>query len=362
MAGQPGFEFFGPWEDNETVLNAIMEAGAEFGIRRVGAKAYSASPLESGWVPTPFPAISRRSGRVPRVAAGRACRIDRRIAVLGRIHDYYMTPYDIGLGRSVRFDHDFHGRAALEKHAENQRRRKVTLLWNAEDVAAVVALADGTGNAREVPRLPEGPLRTFQMDEVIRTAGASDLDRRRLRRLRPALHVARDPRRRHRRRLRARNRVGRGPVSRKGGVDASHRQVRIRATVAPAPSTSLPARCTGHEERRREWNVVVTDIERADAAVVEALAGHGVATVHEAMGRTGLVGASLRPIQAGARIAGTAVTVLCWPGDNLMIHVAVEQCRPGDVLVVDHELALHRRAVRRAVRDRAGAPRGARAW
>ncbi len=61
---------------------------------------------------------------------------------------------------------------------------------------------------------------------------------------------------------------------------------------------------------------------------------HGVATVHEAMGRTGLVGPSLRPIQNGVRIAGSAVTVLCAAGDNLMIHAAVEQCRPGDVLVV----------------------------
>jgi 4-hydroxy-4-methyl-2-oxoglutarate aldolase len=80
--------------------------------------------------------------------------------------------------------------------------------------------------------------------------------------------------------------------------------------------------------------VVVTDVERADASTIDALAAHGVATVHEAMGRTGLVGASLRPIQDGARIAGSAVTVLCWPGDNLMIHAAVEQCREGDVLVV----------------------------
>ncbi|MGR0221389.1 4-carboxy-4-hydroxy-2-oxoadipate aldolase/oxaloacetate decarboxylase [Agromyces sp. ZXT2-6] len=80
--------------------------------------------------------------------------------------------------------------------------------------------------------------------------------------------------------------------------------------------------------------VVVTDIERADAAAIEALGAHGVATVHEAMGRSGLVGASVRPIQEGVRIAGSAVTVLCWPGDNLMIHAAVEQCREGDVLVV----------------------------
>ena len=80
--------------------------------------------------------------------------------------------------------------------------------------------------------------------------------------------------------------------------------------------------------------VVVTDIHRADAATAAELGAHGVATVHEAMGRTGLVGAGIRPIQDGVRIAGTAVTVLSWPGDNLMIHAAVEQCQEGDVLVV----------------------------
>ncbi|MHA6668434.1 4-carboxy-4-hydroxy-2-oxoadipate aldolase/oxaloacetate decarboxylase [Homoserinimonas sp. A447] len=80
--------------------------------------------------------------------------------------------------------------------------------------------------------------------------------------------------------------------------------------------------------------VIVTDITRADATVIAALGAHGVATAHEAMGRTGLVGTSLRPIQDGTRIAGSAVTVLCWPGDNLMIHAAVEQCQAGDILVV----------------------------
>ncbi len=80
--------------------------------------------------------------------------------------------------------------------------------------------------------------------------------------------------------------------------------------------------------------VVVTDPPRADVEAAETLGGYGVATVHEALGRVGYLGPEFRPAWPGARMGGTAVTVLCWPGDNLMIHVAVEQCRPGDVLVV----------------------------
>lgn len=80
--------------------------------------------------------------------------------------------------------------------------------------------------------------------------------------------------------------------------------------------------------------VVVRNIERADPAVVDALAPVGTATVHEAMGRRGFLGPDIRPVQSGTRIAGSAVTALCHPGDNLMIHAAVETCQPGDVLVV----------------------------
>ena len=80
--------------------------------------------------------------------------------------------------------------------------------------------------------------------------------------------------------------------------------------------------------------VVVVDPPRADPAVVAELGDLGVATVHEAAGRTGLLGTRLRPVWPGAAAFGTAVTVLCWPGDNLMIHVAVEQAGPGDILVV----------------------------
>ncbi|MFC8390847.1 4-carboxy-4-hydroxy-2-oxoadipate aldolase/oxaloacetate decarboxylase [Streptomyces sp. NPDC057238] len=80
--------------------------------------------------------------------------------------------------------------------------------------------------------------------------------------------------------------------------------------------------------------MIVTNPLKAAPKDVEALAGYGTATVGEAMGRTGFLGTHLRPIQQGVRVAGTAVTVLCWPGDNLMIHAAVEQCGEGDILVV----------------------------
>jgi 4-hydroxy-4-methyl-2-oxoglutarate aldolase len=81
-------------------------------------------------------------------------------------------------------------------------------------------------------------------------------------------------------------------------------------------------------------NVVVTDPPRADLAQVDKLAEYGTATVHEAIGRRGYLGPGIRPVQQDARIAGTALTVLCWPGDNLMLHAAVEQAKPGDIVVV----------------------------
>lgn len=81
-------------------------------------------------------------------------------------------------------------------------------------------------------------------------------------------------------------------------------------------------------------HVILVDPPRAPRDLIDALAPLGVATVHEAIGRIGSLGPDLRPIQQGARIAGSAVTAQCWPGDNLMIHAAVEQCGPGDVLVV----------------------------
>jgi len=81
-------------------------------------------------------------------------------------------------------------------------------------------------------------------------------------------------------------------------------------------------------------HLVVRNIERANADAIDALAGLGTATIHEAIGRRGFAGPHLRPIQQGVSIAGSAITVSSHPGDNLMIHAAVEMCQPGDVLVV----------------------------
>jgi 4-hydroxy-4-methyl-2-oxoglutarate aldolase len=80
--------------------------------------------------------------------------------------------------------------------------------------------------------------------------------------------------------------------------------------------------------------VIVTDVRRPALSDLDALAGFGTATVHEAAGRTGYLGPDLVARVPGARIAGSVVTAVCWPGDNLMIHAAVEQCREGDVLLV----------------------------
>jgi glycine cleavage system aminomethyltransferase T len=144
MAGQPGWELFGPWDDGEAVREAIVSAGEEFGLRQVGGRAYSSNTLESGWIPSPLPAVysgeSLKEYREWLPATG----YEARASVGGSftsddIEDYYFTPWDLGYGSYVKFDHDFIGREALERLADGEHRRKVTLALDDEDVTRTLS-------------------------------------------------------------------------------------------------------------------------------------------------------------------------------------------------------------------------------
>ena len=143
MVGQPGWELFGPWEDEAPVHEALLEAGEEFGLREVGGRAYSSNTLESGWIPSPLPAVysgeSLREYREWLPAAG----YEGSASIGGSFYsdsivDYYLTPWDLGYGGYVRFDHDFIGREALEEIAELEHRQKVTLALDDEDVTSTI--------------------------------------------------------------------------------------------------------------------------------------------------------------------------------------------------------------------------------
>ncbi len=143
MVGQPGWELFGPWDDREAVLEALLTAGEELGLRQAGGRAYSSNTLESGWIPSPLPAVysgeSLKAYREWLPATG----YEGSASIGGSldsdaIEDYYFTPWDLGYGSYVKFDHDFIGREALERMAEGEHRQKVTLALDDEDVTHTI--------------------------------------------------------------------------------------------------------------------------------------------------------------------------------------------------------------------------------
>jgi syringate O-demethylase len=154
MAGQPGYELFGPVADSEIVKDAIFEAGKEFGLRLVGSRAYSSNTLESGWIPSPMPAIYSGDERMKKYREWLAANSFEGNASLGgsyysnNIDDYYLTPYDLGYGAFVKFDHDFIGREALEEIAGHEHRQKVTLALDDEDVTATIGTMFGPAAER----------------------------------------------------------------------------------------------------------------------------------------------------------------------------------------------------------------------
>jgi vanillate/3-O-methylgallate O-demethylase len=236
MAGQPGFELFGPWEEGDEIRAAILEAGADLGITQVGSMAYSSANLESAWVPSPTPAIFSGKGMdayrewLPAARAGSiAGSVDS-----SRIEDYYVTPWDLGYDRSVKFDHEFIGRAALE--AGSATRAKVTLVWDEEDVAAAMRSLFEDGLPAKYIALPKARYGFFQVDQVLvdgaqvgvshdcgyivneqTFASLASID---LAHAEPGTKVT--------------VLWGERENTRKPAVEP-HRQVEIRATVAPAP-------------------------------------------------------------------------------------------------------------------------------
>jgi syringate O-demethylase len=174
MAGQPGFELFGPWAEGEEVRMALVEAGAEFGLRQVGARAYSSNTLESGWIPSPLPAVY--TGELLRgYRAWLPATAYEAIGSLGgsyvsqNIEDYYLTPYDLGYGPFVKFDHDFIGREALERMDPHSSRQKVTLALDSEDVTRAIGTMFKKHDRAKYFDFPSAVYATWPYDKV--TAG-----------------------------------------------------------------------------------------------------------------------------------------------------------------------------------------------
>ncbi len=171
MVGQPGFELFGPWGEGDAVKAAIVEAGQEFGLRLCGARAYSSNTLESGWIPSPLPAIYTS----PKLKAYREWLPADSYEAIGslggsfyseNIEDYYLTPYDLGYGPTVKFDHDFVGREALEKIAKNPKRTKVTLALNSDDVMKAMGTMFQKENRAKYFDFPSAVYSTWPYDRV----------------------------------------------------------------------------------------------------------------------------------------------------------------------------------------------------
>lgn len=171
MAGQPGWELYGPWEDYGAVHAALVEAGKEYGMALVGGRAYSSNTLESGWIPSPLPAIYTGEELKPfrewlsaRSYAG-MCSIGGSY-VPDSIEGYYLTPWDLGYGPFVKFDHDFIGREALEKIAAGPHRKKVTLALDNEDVMRVQSSALSKDERAKFMEYPSAVYAMHPFDEV----------------------------------------------------------------------------------------------------------------------------------------------------------------------------------------------------
>jgi vanillate/3-O-methylgallate O-demethylase len=172
MSGVPGLELFGPIGEGEEVRAALIEAGEEFGLKQVGSRVYATNTLESGWIPCPLPAVftgdAMKAYREWLPAQGY-----EGTGSLGGsyytddISDYYLTPWELGYGGFIKYDHDFTGREALEKMPE-PTRRKVTLAWNGDDVARSMETLFKKGERAKYIDLPLSNYSTWPNDKLLK--------------------------------------------------------------------------------------------------------------------------------------------------------------------------------------------------
>jgi vanillate/3-O-methylgallate O-demethylase len=144
MAGAPGLEIWGPYAEGDEIRNAIIEAGKDFGLYQVGARAYATNTLESGWIPSPLPAVytGDRMKAYRQWLPGTGYEATASLGgsfVSSNVEDYYTSPHDLGYGTFIKYDHDFIGRDALQKMEGKTHRKKVTFEWNNEDVVRILA-------------------------------------------------------------------------------------------------------------------------------------------------------------------------------------------------------------------------------
>ncbi|MCB1395870.1 MAG: aminomethyl transferase family protein [Rhodobacter sp.] len=247
MGGMPGLEIYGPWADYRDVKRLIQKAGQKYGLRMVGSIAYFTTVIESGWWAVPVSAVYTGQGTSGYRDWMSSKNASMRMSLGGsfyseNIEDYYLTPYDVNYGHIIKFDHDFIGRAALEAMQDAPHRKKVTLVWNADDVLSVMQAQFEGGESGDKPltiTLPLAATARMHYDKV------TDADGRMIGLATYPGYTANE------RAMMSLASVDAdfaepgtevvliwgedGGGSRSAGHIEPHKQVRIRATVAPSP-------------------------------------------------------------------------------------------------------------------------------
>lgn len=177
MSGAPGFEFWGPAEEGPAVRETLLEASLEYDMTQIGSRIYPVTAVESGWAGSVIPAVytgdKMKEYRewLPAEGFEGGTSIGGSHAS-GKVEDFYQTPYELGYGFMVKFDHDFIGRDALEKIAAGKKRKKVRLVWNNEDCVDIYASMMGNGTRYKRMEMPYGNYCTSPQDIVSNGNGA----------------------------------------------------------------------------------------------------------------------------------------------------------------------------------------------